>query len=363
MPDFSDACEPKPTVAAVMERSFNRAKIVEDLQLFGVLANAKAPAKALKEQLVQLNIQDQGQVGVIGADMLVDGAPAHAPAAAAATNFQEGEVVAQNALLMLLQDKTKAPEEDEPENNALGWPCEDQLRSATSSAEDKLALAHDGVVDGGVDPVGVQKVQPGMDAAAAREKFIGTWSDVLSFFFATMLEHRAFEYGNFNVPNKEKWERIVKQVLQGPPERKWSQGADDRRPADRMIQKWNLHVEAQQTAGTGVPNFAFSSIGSRNKPGGRTSGMLGGGGGAKAAPKAAAALAAGAPAKTVGERQEIFDKTYMTYWWNVKTGATTCEKQRYAHQEEVSGVLMAFLREQPNQRSQIHPNSPGLRSR
>ena len=200
------------------------------------------------------------------------------------------------------------------------------------------------------------------------------WSGALPFFFAAMLEHRAEEYENFNVPKKEKWDRIVKQVLQGLPGRKRrklvkggypDQGtlntAEEQRrteqETDRMIQRWNLRVEAEQTAGTGVPNYVLISIDGRNKPGGRggTSGMSGGGGGAKAAPKAAAAPAAGAPAKTVGEWQEIHDETYNApYWWNVNTGGTTWEKpaalcrhRRYVHQGEVFGVLMGFLREQP----------------
>jgi hypothetical protein len=205
------------------------------------------------------------------------------------------------------------------------------------------------------------------------------WSDALPFFFAAMLEHRAEEYENFNVPKKEKWDRIVKQVLQGPPGRKrrkldkgghLDQGtvntAEEQRrteqETDRMIQRWNLRVEAEQTAGTGVPNFVLISIDGRNKPGGRgTFGMLGGGGGAKAAPKVAAAPAAGAPAKTVGDWQEIYDETYKApYWWNVNTGGTTwekpaalCRRRRYVHQGEVFGVLMGFLREQPTL-----PNSP-----
>lgn len=50
-----------------MNRSFNKVKIVEALKLFGVHANAKDAAKAIREQLVQLIIQDQGQGGVVGA--------------------------------------------------------------------------------------------------------------------------------------------------------------------------------------------------------------------------------------------------------------------------------------------------------
>ncbi len=51
-----------PTVAAVMQRSFSRANIVEALELFGVRANARTSAKALKVQLVQhglVLVQDQ----------------------------------------------------------------------------------------------------------------------------------------------------------------------------------------------------------------------------------------------------------------------------------------------------------------
>jgi hypothetical protein len=48
---------PAPTVAAVMQRSFSRAHTVEALELFGVRADARTSAKALKVQLVQL-IQD-----------------------------------------------------------------------------------------------------------------------------------------------------------------------------------------------------------------------------------------------------------------------------------------------------------------
>jgi hypothetical protein len=157
------------------------------------------------------------------------------------------------------------------------------------------------------------------------------WSDALPFFFAAMLEHRAEEYDNFTVPNKEKWDCIVNRLL---PEKKRRQGDDDQRAdnerADTMIERYNLCFEAQQTAGTGVENFALISMCGKNKQGGRTSGMLGGGGGAKAAPKAAATPAAGAPVKIVGEWQEIFDETYKApYWLNVNTGATTWEKPRW----------------------------------
>ena len=74
---------PAPTVAAVMQRSFSRAHTVEALDLFGVCADARTSAKALKVQLVQL-IQGQAPCSVVGDGMLVDSAPAHAPAAAAA---------------------------------------------------------------------------------------------------------------------------------------------------------------------------------------------------------------------------------------------------------------------------------------
>ena len=62
-----------------------------------------------------------------------------------------------------------------------------------------------------------------------------------------------------------------------------------------MITQYNLRVvEAEPTAGTGVPNFVLIS------------------------------------AKTVGEWQEIFDETYKApYWLNVNTGATTWEKPRW----------------------------------
>ena len=43
-----------PTVDAVMLKSFGRPKIMEALELFGVRANARTGAKALKEQLLQL---------------------------------------------------------------------------------------------------------------------------------------------------------------------------------------------------------------------------------------------------------------------------------------------------------------------
>jgi hypothetical protein len=208
------------------------------------------------------------------------------------------------------------------------------------------------------------------------------WSDALKFFFAAMLEHRAEEYENFNVPKKEKWDRIVKQceqVLQGLPgrkRRKLEKGdegpfntAEEQRRAeqetDRMIQRWNLRVEAEQIPGTAAPKFVLISIDGRSKPGGRGMfGMYGAGGGANAAPKAAAAPAAGAAAKTVGESspqwQEIHDETYNApYWWNVHTGATTwekpaalCRRRRYVHQGEVFEVLMGFLREQPTQENE-----------
>jgi hypothetical protein len=73
-----------PTVDAVMRPSFGRPKIMEALELFGVRAAPRQGAKALKEQLLQL-IQDQAPGRVVGDGMVVDGAPAHAPAAAAGT--------------------------------------------------------------------------------------------------------------------------------------------------------------------------------------------------------------------------------------------------------------------------------------
>ncbi len=72
---------PAPTVGAMMQRSFSRAHTVEALELFGVRADASTSAKALKVQLVQL-IQRQAPCSVVGDGMLVDSAPAHAPAAA-----------------------------------------------------------------------------------------------------------------------------------------------------------------------------------------------------------------------------------------------------------------------------------------
>ena len=73
-----------PTVDAVMRPAFGRPKIMEALELFGVRAAPRQGAKALKEQLLQL-IQDQAPGRVVGDGMVVDGAPAHAPAAAAGT--------------------------------------------------------------------------------------------------------------------------------------------------------------------------------------------------------------------------------------------------------------------------------------
>ena len=73
-----------PTVDAVMRPAFGRPKIMEALELFGVRAAPRQGAKALKEQLLQL-IQNQAPGRVVGDGMVVDGAPAHAPAAAAGT--------------------------------------------------------------------------------------------------------------------------------------------------------------------------------------------------------------------------------------------------------------------------------------
>ena len=139
---------------------------------------------------------------------------------------------------------------------------------------------------------------------------------VKRFFDEAMPEHRANAYENFIVPKTEKWDRI-QELLQGLPGR--NKKVDESGEADRMIQHWNLRVEEEPTAGTGVPNFVLIS------------------------------------AKTVGEWQEIFDETYKApYWLNVNTGAITlekppalCRRRRYIHQGEVCAVLMAFLREQP----------------
>ena len=57
-----------PTVDEVMLKSFGRPKIMEALELFGVRANARTGAKALKEQLLQL-IQDQAPGRVVGDGM------------------------------------------------------------------------------------------------------------------------------------------------------------------------------------------------------------------------------------------------------------------------------------------------------
>jgi hypothetical protein len=73
-----------PTVAAVMLKSFDRPKIVDALERFGVRADPRKCGKALKVQLFQL-VHDQTPGNVVCDGMLVDGAPAHTPAAAAAT--------------------------------------------------------------------------------------------------------------------------------------------------------------------------------------------------------------------------------------------------------------------------------------
>ena len=59
-----------PTVDAVMLKSFGRPKIMEALELFGVRANARTGAKALKEQLLQL-IQDQTPCRMVGDGMVM----------------------------------------------------------------------------------------------------------------------------------------------------------------------------------------------------------------------------------------------------------------------------------------------------
>jgi hypothetical protein len=43
-----------PTVAAVMLRSFDRPKIVETMELFGVRVSPRKDTKAIKVQLLQL---------------------------------------------------------------------------------------------------------------------------------------------------------------------------------------------------------------------------------------------------------------------------------------------------------------------
>jgi hypothetical protein len=66
------------------------------------------------------------------------------------------------------------------------------------------------------------------------------WSDALPFFFAAMLEHRAEEYENFNVPKKEKWDRIVQQLLQqGPPEKR--RKLDEGEALDPLTRKRYVH--------------------------------------------------------------------------------------------------------------------------
>ena len=55
---------PVPTVAAVMQRSFSRANIMEALELFCVRANTRTSAKSLKVQLVNQLIQDQSSCSV-----------------------------------------------------------------------------------------------------------------------------------------------------------------------------------------------------------------------------------------------------------------------------------------------------------
>jgi len=60
-----------PTVAMVMQKSFNRPRIVEALEMFGVRAHARTGAKALQAQLLQL-IREGGD------GKLVDGAAAAA---------------------------------------------------------------------------------------------------------------------------------------------------------------------------------------------------------------------------------------------------------------------------------------------
>ena len=66
---------PVPAVAMVMQKSFNRPRIVEALEMFGVRADAREGARALQAQLFQL-IRDQAPCRVGGDGMLVDGAAA-----------------------------------------------------------------------------------------------------------------------------------------------------------------------------------------------------------------------------------------------------------------------------------------------
>ena len=90
-----------PTVDAVMRPAFGRPKIMEALELFGVRAAPRQGAKALKEQLLQL-IQNQAPGRVVGDGMVVDGAPAHAPAAAAGTAPGDKPSTASEGLLARL---------------------------------------------------------------------------------------------------------------------------------------------------------------------------------------------------------------------------------------------------------------------
>jgi hypothetical protein len=67
---------PVPTEAMVMQKSFNRPRIVEALEMFGVRADARKGARALQAQLLQL-IRDQAPCRVGGDGMLVD--PSNSP--------------------------------------------------------------------------------------------------------------------------------------------------------------------------------------------------------------------------------------------------------------------------------------------
>ena len=64
---------PVPTVAMVLQKSFNRPRIVEALEKFGVRADARKGAKALQAQLLQL-IQDGAPCRECDDAILVDGA-------------------------------------------------------------------------------------------------------------------------------------------------------------------------------------------------------------------------------------------------------------------------------------------------
>ena len=181
----------------------------------------------------------------------------------------------------------------------------------------------------------------------ALENQWAAWPAALTLFFAAMLEHRVKEYENFMIFKKERWEGILKRVLQlkeedarvpqGLPERKRRKPDQD----DPIIHQWDLKAEVVVSLWITVPAGQGPGASVEVEHEGR---------------KYQVVVPAGAEAGSVfvGQIQVSAGPAPLAEGAGVPNFVLSGVKakndrrrRRYVHQGEVLEVLMGFLREQP----------------